>query len=231
VKRAVAIRHVAFEDLGSLPRFLGAAGYAVSYLDAGSDGLDEAADADLLIVLGGPISVNDEAIFPFLADELSIVRRRVVADVATLGICLGAQMIARALGAPVFPGKEKEIGWEPLTLTRAGLDHPIRNLGESEPVLHWHGETFDLPEDVTLLASTPRYPHQAFAYGDRVLALQFHAETTAEALERWYVGHVGELTAAGISIPELRAASRRHASGLERRCGRFIGEWLSLVGQ
>src|SRR5262249_30752243 len=133
-----------------------------------------------------------------------------------LGICLGSQLMAKALGARVYKGKRKEIGWSPLTLTDAGKRSPLRALGARPSVLHWHGDTFDLPEDATLLASTPAYRNQAFAWKDHALALQFHPEVTAHGLERWFIGHATEIaTTRGVDVPSLRRATRRAAPRLE----------------
>lgn len=234
MKTALVLRHVAFEDLGYWSEILAGRGYSPVILEAGADDFAAVAPEgpDILIVLGGPISANDGELFPFLRAEMEILRARLKQDLPTLGVCLGAQLMAAALGAKVCPGLQKEIGWSPLALTPAGLDHPLRHLaGELTSVMHWHGETFDLPEGAALLASTPICKHQAFSVGRRGLGLQFHAEVTAAGLERWYIGNIGEVQALGISLSELRAAAARHAPALRAQGERFVHEWLDCVAR
>jgi GMP synthase (glutamine-hydrolysing) len=232
-KTAIAIRHVAFEDLGSFAPVLADHGYRVAYREAGLDELLAPAleEADLLIVLGGPIGACDESLYPFLADELRLLDRRLTAGNPTLGICLGAQLMARSLGARVYAAPAKEIGWAPLQLTAAGSASCLRSLAtEAVAVLHWHGDTFDVPAGATRLAATDVCPNQAFSLGPAVLALQFHAEVTAAALEQWFVGHAVEIAAAGVaSVPELRADSARHAPSLQRHGPACLRAWLAQV--
>ena len=227
------IRHLAFEDLGSFTSVLEAGGYKVKYHEAGYDditSLDPLSD-DLLIVLGGPISVNDTDMFDFIDDEITLLRQRVAADKPTLGICLGAQLIVRALGAEVFPGAIKEIGWHDLVLTEAAEHSALRYLGGRHcSMLHWHGETFDLPEGAVLLASTDNYQHQAFSYGNKVLALQFHPEVTQRGMERWFIGHIGEIVQTeGVSVNQLRDDTQMKANQLEVQGELFFNSWLNEV--
>jgi len=229
----VAIRHVAFEDLGSFAQVLAGRGWRVAYRDAGVDDLaaDEIADADLLVVLGGPIGAYEDEVYPFLADELHVIEHRLVSGRPVLGICLGAQLMARALGARVYPGTGKELGWSPLQLTEAGRASCLAPLGEGVPVLHWHGDTFDLPQGAVHLAATPRYRHQAFAWERHGLALQCHIEATASALERWYIGHAVEIaTTPGVSVPVLRAEGERWSPALAPVAGRVLATWLDGLG-
>jgi GMP synthase (glutamine-hydrolysing) len=226
---AVAITHVPFEDLGHFAPILEARGFALRYLDAPLDDLTPAARADLLVVLGGPISVNDGTDYPFLADEIGLLEDRLTAGRPTLGLCLGAQLMARALGARVYPGEAKEIGWGPVALSEVGRESPLRHLADT-PVLHWHGETFELPDGAAHLAATPVCRNQAFALGAHALALQFHPEVTARGLERWYVGHTAEIVATpGVTVPALRAAAARHAEGLAARGRLLLEEWLDRL--
>ena len=233
MKSVFALRHVAFEDLGGFAPVLAERGYAIRYLEAGYDDLtpmDPLAD-DLLVVLGGPIGVYEDEAYPFIRDELAILRARLDAGRAVLGICLGCQMLARALGGAVYPGGHKEIGWGPLTLTEAGHASPLAALADGTPVLHWHGDTFDLPAGATLLASTDLYPHQAFAWGQRTLGLQFHLETNARGLERWFIGHAGEIAhTPGLNVLALRAATAHHAAAAEERGRRCLSAWLDQAG-
>lgn len=166
MRTALAIRHVHFEDLGSFAAPIAAAGYQVRYLDPGLDEvmLRQLAAADLLVVLGGPVGVYDAPLYPILDKELGVLRCRLAAGAPTLGICLGAQLMARALGARVAPGSAKEIGWAPVELTDAGRIGPLRHL-DGVPVLHWHGDAFDLPPGTECLASTSLCANQAFALG------------------------------------------------------------------
>ena len=230
--QVIALRHVAFEDLGFLEPLLRDRGHTVRYLDAAVDDLAplETGPPDLLVVLGGPIGAADTDDYPFLAVERHLVGRRVAAGHPTLGICLGAQIIAHSLGSAVFPAAAKEIGWAPLTLTETGAAGPLRHLAGA-PVLHWHGDTFDLPAGADLLASTDACAHQAFAIGNAILGLQFHAEAAGRSLERWFVGHCVEIAATpGITVPDLRADTTRFSDALVARGRVMFAEWLQSLG-
>jgi len=232
-KTALAIRHVPFEDLGSFEPVLKKEGYTIQYVEAGLDDFAsiDPIRPDLFAILGGPIGAYEEAAYPFLAKELRLLEGRLKADRPTIGICLGSQLMARALGARVYPGHQKEIGWTPIVLTRAGRQSCLRHLAqESTPVLHWHGDTFDLPQGATSLASTDVYVNQAFSWGRGALALQFHLEATARALERWFIGHACEIaTSKGMSVPQLREDTRRWAPLLESYGPCCFEEWLRHI--
>ena len=232
-KRAVAVRHVAFEDLGSFEAVLSARGYGVHYLDAGTHDLAALAGQppDLLVVLGGPIGAYEDETYPFIRDELKVLEARLARDLPTLGVCLGSQLMARALGARVYPGPCKEIGWAPVTLTEAGRRSCLAPLGSAPtPVLHWHGDTFDLPAGATRLASTELYENQAFAWGRHALALQFHVEVTAKGLERWFIGHASEIAGKpGVTVAQLRSETARWSPFLEAHGLRCLDQWLRDV--
>ena len=235
MKKALVLRHVPFEDLGSFAPVLHDREYAIENVDVPVADLEDVdpLDADLLVVAGGPIGVYQTATFPFLAPEIAFIEKRIASRKPTLGICLGAQLVARSLGARVYPASAKELGWAPIELTEAGTKSVLAHIPASTLVFHWHGDTFDLPADATLLASTELCPHQAFSYGPKghVLALQFHPEVTARGLEAWWVGHIAELTAVqGTSVAALREETHRWAPVLEAPAKAMFKEWLGQVG-
>jgi GMP synthase (glutamine-hydrolysing) len=228
-KTLLAIRHVAFEDLGGFEAPLREAGYAIRYADMGVDDVAGFGAPDLLVVLGGPIGVYEGEAYPFLAGEIDYIAARLKAGGPTLGICLGAQLMARALGAKVYPGRAKEIGWKTLRLTPEGegLLAPLKGL----PVLHWHGDTFDMPAGAVNLASTDVCDHQAFFYGSHALAFQFHPEAQEHGFERWLIGHTGEIAATkGVSVKALRAETERYAAVAAKAGGEVLRRWLAGVG-
>jgi GMP synthase (glutamine-hydrolysing) len=229
--KAVALTHISFEDLGSLGEVLQQMGFAVEMIDACTTDLTtlDPLAADLLVVLGGPIGAHETEAYPFLTAEIELLRRRLTARRPTLGICLGAQLMTAALGAAVYPGNNgKEIGWAPLRAAADAASCPAlaELLVPGMQVLHWHGDTFDLPSGATHLAATARYANQAYAVGQHALALQFHPEVEASTLERWYVGHACELSAAHVNVAQLRADSARYAPGLQEAARRLWRRWL-----
>jgi GMP synthase (glutamine-hydrolysing) len=227
-RTAVAIRHVAFEDLGLLAPLLTSHGFVTSYIDATTEGdvWRGARDADLLVVLGGPIGVADTDAYPFLSAELELIRDRVAHDRPTLGICLGAQLLAVALGGSVGTGRAAEIGYAPVTLSDAARGSVLEPL-EGVPVLHWHGDVISTPPALPPLAFTSLCANQAFARGTNVLALQFHLEADSVSLERWLVGHSYELAARGISIAGLRQDAATYGAQLASRAQQVFEVWLS----
>lgn len=230
LKLAIAIRHVAFEDLGLLENVLLRSGYKVSYREAGIDDLAaiDQEKPDLLVVLGAPISANDTRDYPFVADELDLIRCLSERGVAVLGICLGAQLIARALGAGVEAMPEKEIGFSPLELTRAGRGSVLAPL-EGMPVLHWHGEACGSVPGTASLAATPVCANQAFQPAPHILGLQFHLEVPLKRFERWLIGHCSELGSAGLSVPQLRQSAHECLPTLEPVATEVFRQWLAQL--
>jgi GMP synthase (glutamine-hydrolysing) len=223
---AVAIRHVSFEDLGSFAGPLEEAGYRVTYCDVGLGHLSDIdpVKPDLLVVLGGPIGVYEDSQYPFLRTEIRLLRERLSADLPTLGICLGAQLIASALGSAVYPAKQKELGWAAIRLSQAGRQSVLRHLQDT-PVLHWHGDTFDLPPGSEHLASTEPCLNQAFRRGANLLAFQFHPEAMTMGFERWLIGHACELSSQ-TDVSELRASTEKLAPLLQSSARAMIEEWI-----
>ena len=228
LKTAVVIRHVHFEDLGTFEAVLTAAGYRIYYYDLGMNELwtVDPAVPDLLVILGGPVGVYEARAYPFLEEERQLLETRLAARRPTLGICLGAQQIAAALGARVAPMGRKEIGFSPLAVTEDGRLGSLRHL-EGVPVLHWHGDAFEIPQGATSLATTALCATQGFAVGPNILGLQFHPEVDACAgIERWLIGHAAELAAAGIDPRVLREDARRCGPALREAARKMCTEWL-----
>lgn len=231
-RRAVAIRHVAFEDLDLLDPLLRERGFEMEIWEAGLTDFSQCdgVSPDLMVVLGGPLGVYQREAYPFITPEIDLVARRLQAGRPTLGFCFGSQIIAAALGAEVYPGTQgSEVGWSPVALTSEGEDSPLAAL--DGPVLHWHGDTFDLPAGARHLARTDRYAHQAFACDRHVLALQFHIEVTAPALERWYIGHAHEIASdPELSVGALRADGLRHGDRAAAAGRLALTRWLDQAG-
>lgn len=228
IRTALGLRHVMFEDAGLIAPLLQERGITLDYLDVPSSTLTQTdvLSPDLLVILGGPVGVYETGDYPWLENEAALIRARLQMSRPTLGICLGAQLMASALGARVYPGPAREIGWAPVTLTSDGKASPLSHI-ENTPVLHWHGDTFDLPEGATRLASTTLTPNQAFAIGDHALGLQFHLEAHEQNLERWFVGHAVEIAATpDTSVQTLRADTQKYSAALEHSARRAIQAWL-----
>lgn len=195
------LQHVPFEGPGSIRRWLGAHGAKVSFTALYEGGaLPKADDVDLLIVMGGPMSANDEDAHPWLIAEKQLIGETIARGRRVLGICLGAQLVASALGARVYRNAVAEIGWFPVSVSEggsAGLAVP-----DGARVFHWHGETFDLPPGATRLASTLGCLNQAFEVGPHVLGLQFHLEVTPESGREMVAHGRDELVAGRFIQPE-----------------------------
>lgn len=232
--KVIAFRHMTGDGLGSLGAFFRARGMAYEYLDTPHADLSafDPLGPDLLVVLGGAPGVYQADIYPFLRDEIAILRARLAADRPTLGICLGAQLMAAALGAKVYPGPQgMERGWHPLTLTAAGQDSPVRHLcGSKTSMLHWHGDTFDFPAGAVHLASSAQYAHQAFSYGRNAIALQCHPEMTPRHIEDWLVSGAGQVARGELDIAAIRAETARHGQGLIDATAAFLLDYLTQVG-
>jgi len=220
------IRHVPYEGIAAYREPIEAAGYVLERVDVGDAGFSsiDFLSPDLLILMGGPMGVYERDAHPWIDCEIVRLAERIACGLPTLGVCLGAQMIAAAMGAEVAPGPGPEIGFGPVTLNAAGAGSPLRHVAEV-PVLHWHGDTFSLPEGVELLASTPAYPHQAFRRGRNLLALQFHAEMGEDPrFEAWLDG-AEEHAREGLRTEHDALGPAAVAAGRA-----MITEWLAGLG-
>jgi GMP synthase (glutamine-hydrolysing) len=227
-RTVTAIRHVAFEDLGAFEAVFLEMGMEVLYFDVGLDDLsrlDPGRD-EVAVVLGGPIGAYDHRLYPFLSNEIAYIEKRIAQSLPTIGICLGAQLMALSLGVRVYPAAEKEIGFFPVELTPEGKRSCLAAVGDAA-VLHWHGDTFDLPKGAIRLASTRVCKNQAFSYGQNAIAFQFHPEVGVRGFERWLIGHALELATIGVDVNELRSEHESARLDLERRARECLRNWIT----
>lgn len=181
-----------------------------------------------LVVMGGSMGVNEVEKYPFLAKEISFIKGIIDAGKPCLGICLGSQLIAGALGARIYPGTVKEIGWYKIKLTSTGLKDPLFRDFRKTTVFQWHSDAFDLPEKAMHLASSEDFPNQAFRYGESTYALQFHPEATQEMISTWVRTGEDEILSLGNkSLPEkiLKEISL-FLPALHTTGSRFIEGWI-----
>jgi len=228
MKRALIVRHKSYEGVAGFRQPIEAAGYDIVRVDVTDPAfalLDWIAP-DLLVVMGGPMGVYERDAFPWIDGELAGLKARISAGLPTLGVCLGSQMIAAALGARVYPGPVKEVGFAPMSLNAAGLASPLRHLADL-PLLHWHGDTFDLPDGAELLATTPAYA-QAFRAGTHLLALQCHPEMGEDPrIALWIDGSDDYLAEAGTNAATV-ATDYTHLGPAAVAAGRrMLAEWLA----
>ena len=201
----------------------------LSYMDD-IDDVDPLAH-DLAIFMGGPMGVYQADTYPYLYPDLEYIEKRLNSDRPLLGICLGAQMMAKAMGKDVYPGIQgEEIGWHKIKVNEAGMKTPIAHLDEGKTMMYqWHGDTFDLPEEATLLASSDLYENQAFTVGKRALGLQFHPEVTAGVFEFMMALAGVAFPDPAAQVPVLRAQTQKYVGTLQAQTNKFLNEWLDQV--
>lgn len=225
-RSAVVLQHMDIAHLGNLDGVLRAAGYDIRYLDVTVQSPAAEPAADLVVVLGGDVGVYEKEQNPFLIGELSFLRERLHAERPTLGICLGAQLMAEALGETVIKGRTVEIGFRAVTPTEDGFDSPLRHVA-GVPMMQWHGDTFALPAGATRLASSSSYSNEAFALGGYALAVQFHPELSAGMFGEWIDGGLAELNTLGIDPDALRRDAALHGPAMEAASVAMFTEWLN----
>lgn len=230
--RMAVLQHVPFEGPAAIADWAAARGMelAAAHLYRG-DPLPSLAGFDMLTVMGGPMSANDEGMFPWLAGEIALVRSAIKAEKTVLGVCLGAQIIAKALGAKVYALGQKEIGWFPVRRAESA-SAVFEGVPETFTAFHWHGETFDLPLAALRLAHTPATPNQAFAIGGTVLGLQFHIEATPQGVDDMLQNAVGEIGNGPFeqSADAIRSGAA-NCAGLEPLLDRVLGNLTRGFGQ
>ncbi len=223
--RAHILQHVLFEDAGSMASWLKKAGAGITYTRFFEDAhLPDLSGLSLIIIMGGPMSVNDESTFNWLKKEKEFIRGAVNSGISVLGVCLGAQLIANALGSRVYPNPQKEIGWFPVTAVSDRAD--AFTLPDNFTAFHWHGETFDLPAGAVRLAKSQACENQAFQIGRNVIGLQFHLEATPESVEA-ILDNCGDELVPGAYIQA--ASELRNAGNAYARINGIMDDLLSYL--
>ena len=231
----LVLQHIACEPPGVFEDVLVERGARIHRveLDEGEPLPDSGATFDAIVAMGGPMSVNDEAVHPWLVDEKRLIREAVRGGLPFFGACLGVQLLASSLGARVVAGETPEVGVLPVYATAAAHDDPVfAGLDWPRPTFQWHGDTFDLPEDATLLATSPAYPNQAFRVGDRAYGVQFHLEVTDAMADEWalvpeYRASADAALGAG-GLDRLLADFRARADELRADARTLFSRWIGL---
>lgn len=235
--RLLVCQHVPHEILGTLNPLLKSAGFRIRYINFGRhpDAQPSLEGYQGLVVLGGPMSVNDTAEHRHLGTEMRLIEQALEKELPILGICLGAQLIAKTLGAEVYPNEEKEIGWYDIAPTKHAEGDPLVGHFEArEKIFQWHGDTFDLPRGALHLAASSLCEQQAFRYGDKVYALQFHLEVDQPMIERWLNVPSNkeeiENLVGQIDAETIRRETPTYIEKLEDLSSRTFGEFIKLFG-
>jgi GMP synthase-like glutamine amidotransferase len=233
MSEVLVFQHDPFEDLGFFAEVLEKQGaeYRVVRLFHGEMPAEELENVSALIVLGGPMSVDEEESFPFLRWEKRIIRAAIDEAVPILGVCFGAQLIAAALGTQVFHGSVREIGWTPISITPHGqVDSLLGYLPENATVFQWHSDGFELPAGAIRLASSTHYSTQAFRVGKTIYGLQFHLEVTPRMIERWIDERSKDLALAPHVFPDkILADTHSYAPTLKYYGERFLSEFVRRI--
>lgn len=234
--KLLVCQHVAYEPLGTLHALIKQSGHRIKYVnfDRTPNTRPQLNGYDALIILGGPMGVNDADRYPFLRVETALIRDAIAREIPVLGICLGAQLIAAALGAAVTRNPCREIGWYEVALTAAGQRDPLlAHCAATEQIFQWHQDTFALPTGAIHLASTPTCANQAFRVGRNVYGFQFHLEVDESMIRRWlhlpdHLAAIHELDR--ISPDEIRQQTPQHIDRLKQLSASTFGAFLALIG-
>lgn len=235
--KVLVFQHVPFEPLGTLDPLLKEHGFRIRYVNFSRDPSQRprVAGYDALIVLGGPMNVDETAEYPNLATELGLIGEALERGRHVLGICLGAQLLAKALGGSVDANGEHEIGWHEVRTTAEGAADPVLSaLDAPAPLFHWHGDRFEVPPGATRLAESDLCGNQAFRYGDLALGLQFHLEVDRPLIERWLTVPVNrrllERLEGRVDPDVIRRQTPELIDDLEAQSRRVFGRWIEQFG-
>ena len=235
MKKLLVLQHVPHEILGTLNPLLKRAGFRIRYVNFSRhpDAHPSLDGYEGLVILGGPMSVNDAARLPHLTVEMRLIEQAMKNNLPVLGICLGAQLIAKTLGSAVYPNHEKEIGWYDVSPTEhAETDPLLAAFAATETIFQWHGETFDIPKTGRHLAFSSLCHNQAFRYGANVYAFQFHLEVDERMIQRWLKieENKTEIAALGgkIDPDQIRRETATHIRRLHELSDQIFGEFIDL---
>lgn len=235
--KILVFQHVPYEILGNLNPLLKEAGFRIRYVNFGRkpDARPSLTPYDGLVILGGPMNVDEVEKHPHLVTEVELIQQAIAEGMPILGICLGAQLIAKALGAKVTQNPAKEIGWYDVTPSEAGHTDPLlQHFEGTQKIFQWHGDTFSIPLDAVHLASSPDCANQAFRYGDNVYGFQFHLEVDARLIDTWlqrpaYQQEIAETR--GRILPETIAEETVHyVDPANKLAEKVFGSFIEILG-
>ncbi|MBI5150366.1 MAG: type 1 glutamine amidotransferase [Candidatus Omnitrophica bacterium] len=228
----IFVKNISLEGPETLGIFFQKKGYQVKEidLDAGGRLPRDLKDVGALVVLGGPMSVYEEDKYPYLKEEDALIKRAVAQGVPYLGICLGAQLLAKACGATVGKSPQKEVGFFPIRLTPEGQKDPLFRGLEREPeIFQWHEDMFEVPSGARLLAASPACPHQAIRVGPRAYGLQFHVEITGQTVRDWSEGYFGTDAAASAKQQAMLEDYQKKKDQFHRVADKIYINFLKII--
>lgn len=227
----LVLQHAEPENLGIIETALATHGHKPRYIrgDLGHK-IPETFESAGLIVMGGPMGVYEEDQHPYLKAEKALIHQALEGKKPVLGVCLGSQLLASVLGAKVYPGKKKEIGWQKIKLTEDGVEDILwRGVPHEFVGYHWHGDVFDLPAGAEVLASSELTPIQAYSYGEKAYGFLFHMEVTHTIVENMVRTFEGELKQAGVDGQQILTGADKYLPGLSKIGAGVYSRWATLV--